>query len=60
MHSPKGDNLRSYAKPLLRKLTSDQATLFLLGHAYIGNQGAKVLLEWLFPEPPMRLGRPLN
>jgi hypothetical protein len=46
------------AKPLLRKLTSEQATLFLVGHAYAGNPGAKELLEVLFQEAPMRLGKP--
>ncbi len=45
------DNHKSYEPPMLRNLTSDQATLFLVGHAYIGNQGAHELLELLFPEP---------
>jgi len=45
------DNRRVYDQPLLRKLTLDQATLFLVGHAYIGHQGAKVIMELLFPMP---------
>jgi len=32
------------------KPTSEQATLFLIGHAHIGNRGAKELLELVFPE----------
>jgi hypothetical protein len=47
----KSDNRRVYEQPLFRKLTLDQATLFLVGHAYIGHQGAKVIMELLFPMP---------
>jgi hypothetical protein len=36
---------KPYERPTLRKPTPEQATLFLVGHAYIGNQGAKELLE---------------
>lgn len=42
---------QAYEKPTLRKPTSSQATLFLVGHAYIGDRGAKELLELLFPMP---------
>jgi hypothetical protein len=40
-----------YTAPTLRKLTREQATLFLVGHAYIGHQGAREILEILFPAP---------
>ena len=40
---------KSYEQPLLRTLTSNQATLFLVGHAYIGHRGARHLLELMFP-----------
>ncbi len=42
---------KSYEPPTLRKPTWNQATLFLTGHAYIGDPGAKDLLELLFPMP---------
>jgi hypothetical protein len=45
------DRRKCYERPTLRNLTSNQATLFLVGHAYIGDQGARELLELLFPEP---------
>jgi hypothetical protein len=50
MKSPYSDNRIAYEQPLLRKPTSEQATLFLVGHAYIGNRGAKEMLESVFPE----------
>jgi hypothetical protein len=40
---------KPYERPILRELTSEQAVVFLVGHAYIGNQGAKELMEMLFP-----------
>jgi hypothetical protein len=40
-----------YTEPTLRKLTREQATLFLVGYAYIGHQGARDILEVLFPAP---------
>ena len=43
------DKPRPYEAPLLRTLSSNQAALFLVGHAYIGHQGARDLLELLFP-----------
>lgn len=39
---------KSYAKPALRKVTSEQAQLLLLGEASVGNEHAKELLEELF------------
>jgi len=45
---------KPYERPTLRNPTSSQATLFLVGHAYIGDRGAKDLLELLFPEPAGR------
>jgi hypothetical protein len=49
MQSPNVNERRPYAKPILRKLTSEQAFLFLVGHAYPGDQGAAELMELLFP-----------
>ena len=53
---------KPYEQPTLRKPTSSQATLFLVGHAYIGDRGATELLELLFPEPadckPTGFGQP--
>ena len=51
MQLPEDDKRRSYDQPLLRKLSPEQACLFLVGRAYVGHQGAKELLELLFPEP---------
>jgi len=45
------DNRKVYERPALRKLTWEQATLFLVGQAYVGDKGARELLELLFPEP---------
>ena len=39
----------SYEPPQLRKPTFNQASLFLTGYAYVGDRGAKDLLELLFP-----------
>jgi len=57
-------NRKFYEPPALRRPTTSQAALFLVGHAYIGDQGAKEMLELLFPEPaspepPPRLAPPL-
>jgi hypothetical protein len=43
-----------YDRPQFRKLTSAQASLILLGHAGVGDSGAKGLIEIVFPEqrPP--------
>ena len=51
MQSPNVGKRKPYEQPILRELTSEQAVLFLVGHAYIGNQGAKELMEMLFPLP---------
>ncbi len=46
-----GGNRNRYDHPVLRKLRREEATLFLVGHAYIGHQGAREILELLFPVP---------
>ena len=44
-----------YSPPCLSRLSCDQAALFLLGHAWNGDEKAKEVLEqtadWLFPFP---------
>lgn len=42
---------KPYSSPELRKLNREQATLFLLGHAWEGNVDAQELLRLLFPDP---------
>jgi hypothetical protein len=42
---------KSYLPPSLSKRSFPQATLLLTGHAWIGDTGARELLELLFPEP---------
>ena len=42
---------KRYAAPILRTLRSEQAALFLVGYAYVGHQGARAILEILFPAP---------
>ena len=42
---------KTYSPPKLNKLTPDQATLLLTGHATCGDQGAKDLLDVLYPPP---------
>jgi len=41
---------KPYEKPTATKLTPEQAKLKLLGHASMGDEGAKDLLKALFPE----------
>jgi hypothetical protein len=41
---------KNYQKPAARKLTPEQAKLLLIGHASVGDQGAKDLLEHVFSE----------
>lgn len=41
---------RPYEKPTVTKLTPEQAKLKLLDHAIMGDQGAKDLLELMFPD----------
>lgn len=40
-----------YSPPYLTTRSREQATLFLVGHAWVGNRAARDLLELLFPEP---------
>ena len=40
---------KPYLAPRLNKLTPEQARLLLLGHATCGDQGAKDLLEMIYP-----------
>jgi hypothetical protein len=42
---------KEYSPPRLTRRSREQATLFLVGHAWIGDRGARDLLELLFPEP---------
>jgi hypothetical protein len=39
---------KKYQTPALRQITPEQATLLLIGHATIGDQGAKELMEVVF------------
>ena len=41
---------KEYSPPDLTRRTREQATLFLVGHAWIGDTGARDLLELFFPE----------
>ena len=45
------DAPKPYSPPQLHQRTLDQAKLFLVGHAWVGNVGARELLELLFREP---------
>ncbi len=42
---------KAYTPPRLHKLNPEQATLFLLGHAWAGSQEAQGMLELVFPDP---------
>lgn len=42
---------KTYGPPKLNKLTPEQAKLILIGHASCGDQGAKDLLDVLYPLP---------
>jgi len=46
--------LKTYSSPTLKSLTPEQAKLLLLGQASQGDQGAKDLLDVLFPDPHSR------
>lgn len=48
---PEVDTRKAYDPPILRRPTREQATLFLVGHAYIGDRGARELMQVLFWEP---------
>jgi hypothetical protein len=43
-------NRKSYDPPIMRTRSLSQAILFLVGYAYIGDAGARDLLELLFPD----------
>ena len=45
---------KPYVKPTATKITPEQAKLKLLGFASTGDQGAKELLEMMFPETPQK------
>jgi|GEM_PF-6755642 hypothetical protein len=51
-------NREPYTEPTLRKLSREQAALFLVGYAYIGHQGARDILEILFPAPNAKVEAP--
>ena len=40
---------KTYSPPKLNKLTPEQANLILMGHASVGDQGRKDLLDALYP-----------
>jgi hypothetical protein len=46
---PQHHNRKTYEKPMVRKITQEQALLKLLGHASLGDPGAKELLSLMFP-----------
>jgi hypothetical protein len=54
MQSPKGQKRKPYEKPVVRKLNSEQAKLLLIGHACMGHQGAKELLDLLFGQQTLQ------
>ncbi len=41
---------KPYEKPCIRQLNSEQAIRLLLEHASMGHEGAKELLDLLFPK----------
>lgn len=51
---PEGNSERNqpYKKPASRQLSLEQAKLKIIGHAVVGNQGAKELMELLYQKPP--------
>jgi hypothetical protein len=58
MHDHEQRVRRPYSPPRLQRRTLEQAKLFLLGHAWAGDQGAKDLLEVLYPEPGAQSSEP--
>jgi|SRR5271165_5937425 len=42
---------KTYQRPVARRLTPEQARLVLIGHATVGNQGARELMAVVFMEP---------
>jgi len=47
--APECGNRRRYGQPILRRLTFEQGTLFLVGYAYVGNKGAREIMAVVFP-----------
>jgi len=47
-----------YSSPQLQRRTYEQAVIFLTGHAWIGNQGARDLLERIFPPMQGKTDKP--
>lgn len=54
-NDPKKKRRKPYEKPTATKLTSEQAKVKLLDRAGKGDQGAKELLEQLFPEEATKI-----
>jgi hypothetical protein len=53
---PKREKSRKpYEKPTATRLTSEEAKLKLVDHASRGDQGAKDILEMMFPEEAKKL-----
>lgn len=48
---PNVHTLKSYSSPTLNRLTAEQAKLLLIGQATQDDQGARDLLDVLFPNP---------
>jgi hypothetical protein len=46
---PQDNNRKTYEKPMVRQINQEQALLKLLGHASLGDPGAKELLSLMFP-----------
>ena len=44
-----------YQKPTATELTAEEAKLKLIGHASLGDQDARDLLEMMFPEDAKKL-----
>jgi hypothetical protein len=45
---------KPYEEPTATKLTPEQATIKLLGHAMPGDEGARQLLDLIFPNAPSK------
>jgi hypothetical protein len=45
---------KPYEKPTATKLTTEQARLKLIGHAMMGDEGAKELFELMFSDDPSK------
>ena len=56
----KATTWKPYEKPTLTKLTPEQAQLKLLGPASMRDQGAKELLELMFPDAPPKDSKAKN